>query len=253
MNTILYKNSQEIKIMQDGGEKLAFIRKHLEHYTHAGMSLQDIEDRAQTMIKAAGGEAAFARVPGYNWATCLNVNDSFVHGIPNKYILKEGDVLTIDIGIYYRGFNTDSSTTFIVGGEKTASPEINKFLAVGKQTLNKAIKTVKPGRRVGHISRVIQAEIEKAGYNVSRNLTGHGIGRDLHEAPKIPCFLSEALEKTTQLELGMCLAIEILYLEGRADTIYGDDGWTIKSKDGKMTGVFEKTIAISADGSIVLT
>ena len=249
------KTSSEIKIMAEGGRYLADICRQLEVLAKPGETLLKLEKTAQALIVKTGGEAAFARVPGYHWATCLNVNESFVHGIPGAYVLQSGDVLSIDIGLYYHGFNTDTSVTFQVG--TCASADDNKknqhFLAAGRMALEKAIGIIKPGIFVGEISRTIQSWVEQSGYNVSRNLTGHGIGRLLHEPPKIPCFVYQPTTQTEIITNGMTLAIEVLYLSGHWETETDNDGWTIRSKDGKINAVFEKTIAVTHDGSVILT
>lgn len=252
--TTLIKTPAEIAIMQAGGRQLAAIRDRLEKMAQPGVTLAAIEQAAWKMLADTGGEPAFARVPGYKYATCLNVNDSFVHGIPGPYALRENDLLSIDVGLFYQGFNTDTSVSLRVAGDRAARHDrIDRFLEAGRKTLDAALAVIRPGSRVGQISEIIQRRIEAAGYQVSRQLTGHGIGRELHEAPKIPCFLREPVGTTMALVPNMTLAIEVLYLEGGFETVTDIDGWTIRSEDGKMTAVFEKTIAVTDDGCLILT
>ena len=265
--TTLVKTNKEIQIMKDGGKKLAHIFTKLSQLIKVGTNLLDIEKKAVQLIKAEGGEPAFARVPGYHWATCLNVNEEIVHGIPKDYKIKDSDLVNLDMGLYYQGFNTDMSATFYVenlntpprclkrllgdGGKKKT---INRFLEAGKKALKEAKKQARAGNRVGNISLKIQEIIEAFGFNCARNLTGHGIGKKLHEPPNIPCFLKKGLNKTQLLRTGMALAIEVIYTQGRPDLIVDPkDKWTIKTQDGKISAVFEETVVVTKDLPLVLT
>lgn len=255
---ISIKNQQEIEIIRQGGKKLAAVMEQLFAFAKPGINLLDIEKKALQLIKLTGGEPGFSRVPGYHWATCLNLNEEIVHGIPRDYLLKSGDLLNIDIGLFYQGFNTDMSFTGIISNKAgylnlPAQKKMKRFLLTGRKTLDEAIRQARPGNRVGHISKKIQEIIEGAGYNCARNLTGHGIGRQLHEPPFIPCILTEAIRKTPKLKPGMTLAIEIIYMLGKPELVTNADKWTIKTKNGKISAVFEATIALTKDGCLVLT
>ncbi|PIS08728.1 type I methionyl aminopeptidase [Candidatus Beckwithbacteria bacterium CG10_big_fil_rev_8_21_14_0_10_34_10] len=257
----LVKTSKQIQIMKKGGEKLASILKELTKLIKPGVNLLAVEAKAMSLIKESGGKAGFARVPGYNWATCLNVNEDIVHGIPRDYLIKDGDVVNIDIGLYYKGFNSDMSGTMLVKDSKRKrslkenlkEKEIEAFLNVGRRALKEAISVAQPGNRVGHISKKIQSIVEGAGFSCAQNLTGHGIGQKLHELPSIPCVLRSLLEETLLLKEGMTLAIEVIYSMGKADLVNLPDKWTIKTKDDKISAVFEETIALKKDGSLILT
>lgn len=239
--------------MQKGGQKLSQILAQLVQLTKPGANLLDIEKKAVQLIKAADGEPAFSRLDKYRWATCLNINEGIVHGVPRDYKIKKGDLINIDIGLYYQGFNTDMSTTIRVKNGKKNLP-IDKFLLAGKKALEAAEKQAKPGNRVGHISQKIQQIIEKAGYNCILSLSGHGIGKKLHEPPIIPCVLKKDIKKTPLLKTGMVLAIEVIYTRGKPDLLLNSkDKWTIKTKDGKISAVFEETIAITKNRHLVLT
>jgi len=192
------KSPEEIKIMQEGGRKLSAVLRQLVEMAKPGVTLADVEKRAQDLIKKTGGVPGFARVAGYKWATCINVNDGIVHGIPDETEIKEGDVVSVDIGLFYKGLNTDTCRTVYAQSlsqkpkaKSQKHEDINLFLKTGKQALEEAIKQAKVGNRVGHISRAIQKRIEGAGYSSVRNLTGHGVGKKLHEPPQIPCFLDK--------------------------------------------------------------
>jgi len=246
--------------MQEGGHKLWSILQTLFAEARVGVSLHTIEKSACLHIEKAGGTPSFMTVKGYRWAACLCINDEVVHGIPSEYVLKNGDVLTIDIGMVYKGFHTDTAWTKIIrsktkdDGEMMADDTKERFLAVGQETLKKAIGVAIAGNHVGNISQVIEKSITDAGYNVVRSLTGHGVGKQLHEEPMIPEYLDKPLEKTPLLTPGMTLAIEVIYAMGKGAIEYSkDDGWTLSSKDGSLTAVFEQTIAVDEEKTFVLT
>lgn len=247
----LGQTAGKIESMRTGGKLLGGILKKLIDEAQAGMSLLEIEAQAQAEIQKAGGKPSFPTVRGYHWATCLCVNDEVVHGIPNEYILKNGDLLTIDIGMIYEGWHTDTAWTRIIGD--TDRPELIQFLEVGQDTLFKAIDNARSGNRIGHISRVIQDGIVGHGYAVIKSLVGHGVGGKLHEDPQIPGFLYGPVEKTPQIKTGMTLAIEIIYAHKKGEIVGTSDGWTLKTQDKSMSAVFEHTVAVTETGPVVLT
>jgi methionyl aminopeptidase len=244
------KTPEEIIIMREGGKKLGTILEDLLAFSQPGVVLMDIEKRACELIEKSGASASFKTVPGYSWATCLNVNEVVVHGIPTSYALRDGDVLTIDIGLLYKGFHTDTAGTKIIGSSK----KNEEFLRIGKLALERAIEQARIGNRIGDISKVVQETIEGAGYSIVKSLVGHGIGRDLHEEPQIPNYLRGAIENTLPLKEGMTIAIEPIYAAGHGEIIYENtDGWTLATRDRSLTSVFEHTLAITAKGPCVLT
>ncbi|MBI3576431.1 type I methionyl aminopeptidase [Candidatus Gottesmanbacteria bacterium] len=257
MNAV--KTSDELVMMREGGQKLGRILEQLLNLAIPGGNLLHIESEAQRLIKEAGGTPSFQTVAGYEWATCLCINEAVVHGVPKDYILKAGDVLTIDVGILYKGFHTDTAWTKLIqnsnppaGGQNYEEKE--KFLKIGEEALWKAIAQVKAGNRVGHISKVIQEAIEGAGYGIVRTLVGHGVGIELHEAPQIPGYLRIPIEETLELLAGMTIAVEIIYAMGSGAVEYpNDDGWTIATKDRSLSAVFEHTVAITAGEPELLT
>ncbi len=247
---IITKTKGEIKIMTEGGKKLGLIKKRLSEEVRESVSASQIENLADKLIKKAGGRASFKMVQGYSWATCINVNEGIVHGIPkDEVIFKKGDVVSIDVGLYYKGFHTD--TSFTVGIEVDKKKQ--KFLSVGKETLNLAINQAQVGNRIFDISKVIEDNLNKGGLTPIRVLVGHGIGRELHESPQIPCFTSGMRKESIKIPEGAVLAIEVIYCRGKADVKLAKDGWTIKTKDGKISGLFEDTIVVSKNGPKVLT
>ena len=243
------KSPQEIKVMREGGRKLAKILAALEDQVHQGITTMDLEKKAIEMIAAENGKPSFKSVPGYRFASCITLNEEVVHGLPSRRLIKKGDLVSLDLGFYWRGFHTDCATSLAVDGDK----KTEEFLKAGRLALKKAISQAKVGNRVGHLSLAIQEEITKKGFYPIRQLTGHGIGRKLHENPSIPCFLKGSLEKTVKLKEGMTLAIEVIYASEPVSLVLASDGWTIKAEDGKITGLFEKTIAITRKGPLILT
>jgi len=246
--------------MHEGGRKLGRILEHVTEHATCGISLLALERLADDLIRKEGGQASFKTVKGYKWATCLCVNEAVVHGIPVEYTLRDGDILTVDIGLLYQGLHTDTAWTIEVGHKEKhpnnpkSCREKQDFLAVGQKALWHAISQATAGNRIGHISKAIQDTIEQAGYNVVRTLVGHGVGKELHEEPQIPGILKGALESTPMLENGMTLAIEVIYAMGSGSIVYeNDDGWTLSTRDRSISAVFEHTICISEDKPAILT
>jgi methionyl aminopeptidase len=250
MSKIQIKSPREVKIMAEGGKKLAQVKARLKEKIKVGANAQQIDDLAEKLILDSGGKPSFKMVPKYFWTTCVNVNEGVVHGIPKKTIVfKKGDLVSVDLGVYYKGFHTD--TSFTVGlqlDKKTA-----KFMKIGKKALDEAIMQAKPGNRVYDISQAMEKRVKASGYSPVRALVGHGVGRELHEEPQIPCFTYGKRSDSPQLRKGMVIAIEVMYAEGKGDVSLEDDGWTISASDGTITALFEETIAITKIGPKVLT
>ncbi|MBI3984871.1 MAG: type I methionyl aminopeptidase [Candidatus Levybacteria bacterium] len=245
------KTPSEIEKMAKGGQILSEVMWRLTSFVKAGVSEIEIDKLAEKLIIEKGGEPGFKKVDGYNYTVCLSTNDVVVHGIPTDYKLKEGDLIGIDCGVFYQGFHTDMSETVIIGENKDSQKE--KFLKIGKLALNEAIEKVKVGNRVGHISKTIQEIVEGNGYSVVETLVGHGVGRDLHEDPEIPGFLVGEIEETPTLKEGMVIAVEVIYNMGKPDLKLDKDGWTLRTQDGSLGGLFERTVAITKNGPIILT
>jgi methionyl aminopeptidase len=254
---IKIKAPDEIKIMQTGGQMLAETLREVCASVKPGISEIELDALADKLIKEKGGEAGFKKVEGYHHATCISTNEVVVHGIPSPYKLKEGDIIGIDCGVFYKGFHTDMSETVRVQSSKLKvhNDEVDKFLKVGELALKAGISQAKVGNRVGHISKAIQDIVEaQNGYSVVRSLVGHGVGRELHEDPEIPGYLLDKIEKTPELKEGMVIAIEVIYNMGGPDLVFANnDGWTLQTKDGSLAGLFERTLAITKDGPLILT
>lgn len=250
------KNEEEIKIMTISGHILAETLFEVLKHVKPGVSEIELDKLADKLIVEKGGEPGFKKVKGYHNATCISTNDVVVHGIPSDYLLKEGDVIGIDCGVYYKGFHTDMSETIRVQNSefRIQNDEIDKFLQTGKKALEEGIKAAKLGNHVGDISKTIQDIVEGRGYSIVKSLVGHGVGRDLHEEPEVPGYLYGNINKTPILKEGMTIAVEVIYNMGKNEVVLANnDGWTIKTKDGSFSGVFERSIAITGNGTIILT
>ncbi len=244
------KHKEKIKAMSKGGRRLGVVLEELAKEVKPGITTLEIDKLAEKLILEQGGQCAFKTVPGYKWATCINIDDGVVHGIPNKTVIENGDVVSIDVGMIYEGFFTDTSTTLVVG---EATSDLKKFLSAGKEALARGIEQAKVGNRVGHISQAIEKTLGKYGLKAIPELTGHGVGERLHEKPFVPGLLLGKLEDTPLLYEGQTLAIEVIYTSGSPKIVVEDDGWTISTKDGKISGLFEETVAILNDGPRILT
>jgi methionyl aminopeptidase len=256
-----YKTPEQIEIMKHGGRILSDVLWKVMKAAKPGVSELELDKLAEKLIIEQGGEPGFKKVPGYHHTICASTNDVVVHGIPGSYVLKEGDVVGVDCGVFYKGFHTDMSETIRVSEvksqkSKVKSPQddVDKFLANGKRALEAGIKAAKLGNRIGNISKAIQDIVEKkGGYAVVRSLIGHGVGRELHEDPEVPGYLARPIERTPLLKEGMTIAVEVIYNMGGQEVVIDHDGWTIRTEDGNMSGVFERTIAITKQGTVLLT
>lgn len=240
----------KLTAMTEGGKYLGEIRQKLVDMVKPGLTLAQIDQQAEKLLLATGGEPAFKRVPDYSWSTCINLNQGIVHGIPDDTIIQDGDLVSIDVGLYYQGYYTDTSTSTIAG---TAQPKLQKFLEIGRQALADGIAAATLGNRAGHISLAIEKSLAKHDLYAIPSLTGHGVGNELHEAPHIPGLLIGKLKKTPTLYPGQTLAIEVIYTPGSTDIITEPDGWTISTKDGTISGLFEETVAVLEEGPKILT
>ncbi len=247
-----YKTEEEIEIMRQGGLKLRKVVKELLPQIQIGMSTLQIDGIATELIKKQGAELSFTKVADYKWATCLTINEQVVHTPPSTQKVKDGDVLTVDIGLYHKGYHVDYSTTFIVG--KAKDNKTVKFLQVGEKALAKAVQKALVGNYLGDISEIIEKEIYGNGYFIMKQLTGHGIGHELHEDPYVPGYLDRAKHKTHLIKSGLVIAIEVIYSMGTEEIAYekGNE-WSIVSKDLSLTACFEHTVAITEKGYELLT
>lgn len=235
--------------MTEGGARLGFIKGELIKAIKVGVTPLEIEALADRLIKEGGDKASFKMEPGYRHATCININDGMVHGIPNSVPFKAGDAVKIDLGLFHNGYHLDTATTVQI---EPKDPKVTKFLETGQKALQAAIDVSLPKNSVYDISDAIQQIIEGDGYGAIRDLTGHGIGRRLHMEPYIPCFADKTNKKDI-LQADQTIAIEAMYALGDWHLVEDPDGWTLSTQDKSITGYFEETVYITPAGPLILT
>ena len=245
---ISIKTAEEVEIMAEGGRILAGIIKELEKKVRPGVKTLELNRLAESLILKSGGKPSFKGYDGYPAVLCASVNDEIVHIVPSNRILKEGDVLSLDLGILYGGFHTDMAVTVPVG---KIDLEVARLIRVTKKSLKRGIKKVRPGNTFGDIGNTIQRYVESQGFNVVRDLCGHGIGRDLHEDPKI---LNYGRRKTgDEIAEGMVFCLEPMVTFGDWKIKKTKDGFGYQTVDGSFSCHFEHTLAVTSDGCKVLT
>ena len=251
--TIL-KNIEDINKLKEGGKILASILYEAAKMAIPGVKTIEMDILAEKMIKEAGGRPSFKnyktpddKVP-YPSSLCVSINEEVVHGIPGERVLKDGDIVSLDLGMEYKGFYTDSAITVSVG---KASEQAKKLINTTQEALNLGIRAVKSGAFIGDIGQAIQFCAEGNGFNVVRKLVGHGLGRKAHENPEIPNFGAKG--KGEILQEGEVLAIEPMITAGRHDIYLDKDLWTWKTKDGSLSAHFEHTIIVTKTGAEIIT
>ena len=246
---IIIKSPREIALIKKAGSILADTFDYLKVHTRAGISTKELDKLAENFIRSHGGIPTCKGYEGFPGAICISVNDTLLHGIPSKsIILKDGDIVSYDICVTYEGYIADACRTFPVG---EISSEAKRLLDTTKKCFFEAVKLVKPGVHLGDISQKIYETGTSAGYTLTRDYGGHGVGREMHEDP----FVLNYGEKGTGpiLKKGMVIAIEPMLNEGKVELYTLDDGWTVKTLDGKLSCHYENTIAITDDGYEILT
>jgi len=246
---IIIKTAEEIESMRKSGKILAEVLEETCKLAKPGISTLELDEFAENFIKAKGGLPSFKGYHGFVGTICASVNEEIVHGIPKKSrLLKEGDLLTIDCGVTFEGMITDAARSIGIG---QISPEKEKLIKTAYQALSKAIDVVKPGIRVGKISRTIQDVIEKAGFHVIRDLTGHGVGKFLHESPTILNYFDG--NPGPILEPGMTLAIEPIFSAGTSRLRTLSDKWTLVTIDNSCAVQAENTVVVTDNGCDIIT
>ncbi|MBE2318051.1 type I methionyl aminopeptidase [Solirubrobacter sp. CPCC 204708] len=245
---IIKKSPAEIDQMAAAGEILVRTMDLLAGKIRPGVTTAELDAAAEKYIRSQGATPAFKGYRGFPGSTCLSPNDMVVHGIPGKFKLSRGDILSVDIGVIKDGWVADAARTFPVG---EVSAVAAKLLDVTEGSLFAAVEQCRPGNRLGDVSHAVQEFVEAQGLSIVRSLVGHGIGRDMHEEPQIPNYGPAG--KGPVLEEGMVLAVEPMVNAGRHMVRMGDDGWSIFSQDGSLAAHFEFTIAVTADGPRILT
>jgi len=242
------KSPREIDLLRNAGHVAAEILMELKSKITSGMTTHDIDGMAEKMMRQRGTTPSFLNYRGYPATVCTSVNEEVVHSIPGSRRLKDGDILSLDIGMFLEGYCGDTATTFAIG---KSSPDADRLMKAGRESLQASIDAAKFGNRLGDVSYAMQSVVEKAGFHVVREYGGHGIGRAMHEEPHVPCFGKPG----TGLRLveGMVLALEVMANAGTADIEHKKDGWTVVTADGSLSVHYEKMVAIKAKSTEVLT
>lgn len=245
---ITIKNDHEIELMREAGRIVALTHQEIKKHLVPGITTKELDAIAEKTIRHYGAVPSFKGYEGFPASICTSINQVVVHGIPGSQALKDGDLIAIDIGANYQGFHGDSAWSYAIG---TPTPLVSKLLDVTEKALFLGLAQVKPGNRVTDISHAIQTFVESHGFSLPRDLTGHGVGRQLHEDPIIPNF--GAPNRGMALRQGMTIAIEPMVNVGTHQTRVRSDGWTVVTADGQLSAHFEHTVLITDTGYEILT
>jgi methionyl aminopeptidase len=246
---VIYKKSpEEIEIMRGAGRIVSETLARLRDAIRPGITTAELDAVAERSISGAGASPSFKGYRGFPASICTSPNDMIVHGIPDETRLHAGDIISLDVGAFYRGFHADSAWTFPVGD---VAEEASQLLKVTEEALSAAIAECHPGNRVGDIGYAVEQVAQAAGVSVVREYVGHGVGRSLHEEPQVPNYGPPG--RREPLAPGMTLAIEPMLNLGGPETRVLDDGWGVVTADGSLSAHFEHTVAVTADGHEILT
>lgn len=245
---IYLKSKSEVDKIRRSGRIVAELLNLLEKQIRPGITTKELDKFAEEFIISHGAKPSFKGYYGYPGSLCTSINEEVVHGIPGDRILKEGDIISIDCGVFYEGFHSDAARTFAVGH---ISEEAKRLIDITEKSFYEGIKYARAGNRIGDISNAIQTFVESNGYSVVRDYVGHGIGKELHEEPPVPNYGKAG--RGPKLAVGMVLAIEPMVNMGTFAVIELDDGWTVVTADKKLSAHYENTIAILENGPELLT
>jgi len=246
---VTIKSEREIELMRESCRLLGIVHKEMEEAIRPGITTHEIDLIGDTTIRKLGCIPNFKNYNGYPASVCVSVNDEVVHGIPSKKrVIQEGDIVSLDCGLIYKGYHSDAARTHAVG---QISPEAQKLITATRESFFAGIKMAKAGNHLYDISNAIDAYIKPYGYGIVRDLVGHGIGTSLHEDPQIPNFAQR--RRGLKLQAGMTLAIEPMINMGRADVEWLDDDWTVVTEDGSWSAHYENTILITDGEPEILT
>jgi len=248
MRMIYLKSPQEIEKIRKSSQLVARALKYLKAFIKEGITTEELDRLAEEYIKRHGGIPAFKGYRGYPRSLCVSVNEEVVHGIPGKRRLKEGDIVSLDLGVLMDGYYGDAAITVPLG---KVSELARRLIKVTEEALYRGIEMARPGNRLSDISHAIQSHVEKAGFSVVREFVGHGIGKELHEEPQVPNFGPP--NRGPRLEPGMVLAIEPMVNTGTWEVRILPNGWTVVTADGGLSAHFEHTVAITDDGPEILS
>ena len=245
---IIIKNDREMDLMRQACKITAAARALAGEMVRPGVSTRQIDKAVHDYIVAQGAKPSFLNYNGFPASTCISVNSVVIHGIPGGYVLKEGDIVSIDVGAFYKGFHGDCAATFACGAIST---EAQKLIDVTKQSFFEGIRFATPGHRVSDISHAIQKHVESNGFSVVRSFVGHGVGAKLHEEPEVPNFGEPG--RGPRLLPGMTIAVEPMVNAGTYDVRVLKDGWTTVTADGKLSAQYENTVLITDGEPEILT
>jgi len=245
---IFYKTEEEIQKIRESAEILAKTHGEIAKLIKPGVKTKDLDKVAEEFIKDHGATGSFKGYNGFPATLCISPNDVVVHGFPSEYELKDGDIISVDCGVFYQGFHSDSAYTYPVGD---TSPEILSLLRATRESLYVGIEEARFGNRIGDLAFAIQKYVEDRGYTVVRELVGHGLGRSLHEGPEVPNYGKRG--RGPKLNEGLVIAIEPMINMGTRNIVQESDGWTIRTRDRKPSAHFEHTVAIFKDRTEILT
>ncbi|KAA5549406.1 type I methionyl aminopeptidase [Adhaeribacter rhizoryzae] len=245
---VYYKTEEEINIIREAALILSKAHGEVASLIKEGVTTKQLDSRAEEFIKDHGGWPSFKGYNGFPFSLCISVNSAVVHGMPGDYVIKNGDIVSIDGGVFKNGFHSDCAYTHGVG---ELSEDVKRLLTVTKQSLYKGLEKAVAGNRLGDMSATIQQEVEKEGFSVVRELVGHGIGRNLHEAPEVPNYGKRG--QGIKLQNGLVIAVEPMVNLGSKNIVQEADGWTIRTRDNKPSAHFEHTIVVRKDKAEILT
>lgn len=242
------KNSRELSSMRKACRISARALQLAGEAVQPGVTTGEIDRLVRKYIESEGATPSFLGYGGFPGSACISVNDEVIHGIPGKRVIHAGDIVSVDVGAHFNGYHGDNAATF---GAGDISPEARALMDATRESLQEGIRAAKAGNRIGDIGAAVQRYVEVRGYSVVRQFVGHGVGTNLHEDPSVPNFGTPG--RGPRLLPGMTIAIEPMINQGTCDVRTLKDGWTVVTKDGKLSAHFEHTVAITADGPVILT
>ncbi len=245
---LTYKTEEEIELIRAAARVLARAHGEVAALIREGVTTKELDTRAEEVIRDAGGKPSFKGYNNFPAALCISTNSVVVHGIPSKYVLKPGDIVSVDCGVFLNGFHADSAYTY---GVSEIAPDVQALLTATKESLYKGIEQAVAGNRMGDVGYAIQNHVERKGYGVVRELVGHGVGRNLHEKPDVPNYGKRGSGPV--LQPGLVLAIEPMVNLGTKNVVQEADGWTIRTKDRRPSAHFEHTVVVRKGQAEILT
>lgn len=245
---VKYKTREEVEIIKESAQILGKAHGEVAKIIRPGVKTSELDEVAEEFIRDHGGSPSFKNFNGFPSSLCISLNENVVHGFPSDYELREGDIISVDCGVFYKGFHSDSAYTYPIG---EVSAEVKQLLEVTKESLYKGIEKAVYGNRIGDVAYAIQHYVESYGYGIVRELVGHGLGRDLHESPEVPNYGKRG--KGPVLKEGLVIAIEPMINLGTRKVVQESDGWTIRTADRQPSAHYEHTVAIFKEGTEVVT